>query len=322
MSESVELKACPFCGGPAEIWRANQDFKRKAWIACMGRCAVLTRERLTDAEAIEAWNRRVSAAPSEGGERGSDGGDGQAEPRLPAANHEALQDLLRRVESAAGPSIDLNADILRSFGWTMAGGHVFDPDGLREFSVPLPVASLDAALALVERVLPGWEFAIEVERSTDGPTIWRVEMGDPLRGWQSEAPTPALALCIALLRALIARSAKPLGRPGGRGVNKSSAEVKNFSEWAQSGNAEGTPSKQRLTRITDMDHPRTTKPLFLPADPVQWAIGTLGEVAEYLKRFADTNDGENGAPEPNEAAYLLGEVETAIERLERAGHAE
>ena len=56
-----ELKPCPFCGGEAEIWRAQQG--RTAWIGCMGRCSVLvSKEYKTDAEAIAAWNRRADLA--------------------------------------------------------------------------------------------------------------------------------------------------------------------------------------------------------------------------------------------------------------------
>ncbi len=56
-----ELKPCPFCGGDAEIWRAHEG--RTAWVACMGRCAVLvSKEYTTDAEAIAAWNTRADTA--------------------------------------------------------------------------------------------------------------------------------------------------------------------------------------------------------------------------------------------------------------------
>jgi len=51
------LLPCPFCGGPAEIWRARED--RPSWIACMGQCVVLvTRCHSTDAAAIASWNTR------------------------------------------------------------------------------------------------------------------------------------------------------------------------------------------------------------------------------------------------------------------------
>ena len=58
---SEVLKPCPFCGGAAEIWRANGE--RTAWIACMGRCSVLvSKEYETDAQAISAWNTRATPA--------------------------------------------------------------------------------------------------------------------------------------------------------------------------------------------------------------------------------------------------------------------
>ena len=56
-----DLKPCPFCGGEAEIWRAHRGLT--AWIACMGRCAVLvSKEYTADEEAIAAWNTRAPLA--------------------------------------------------------------------------------------------------------------------------------------------------------------------------------------------------------------------------------------------------------------------
>lgn len=61
-SDVSKLKPCPFCGGPAELWRAHAD--RPAWIACGGECVVLvTRECKTDDEAAAIWNRRTETAP-------------------------------------------------------------------------------------------------------------------------------------------------------------------------------------------------------------------------------------------------------------------
>jgi Lar family restriction alleviation protein len=58
-----KLKPCPFCGGPAELWRAGTHPDRAAWIACMGKCSVLiSKEHKTDEEAIAAWNTRADDA--------------------------------------------------------------------------------------------------------------------------------------------------------------------------------------------------------------------------------------------------------------------
>lgn len=58
-TETSVLKPCPLCGGAAEIWRAHpENPRRPAWIACMDKCLVLTREFATTEEAITHWNRR------------------------------------------------------------------------------------------------------------------------------------------------------------------------------------------------------------------------------------------------------------------------
>lgn len=75
---------------------------------------------------------------------------------------------------------------------------------------PPPVTtSLDAALALAERVLPGWEFGTYINRpDINGNRFTKIEA----HRWQDVAPehafacasssasTPALALCIAILK--------------------------------------------------------------------------------------------------------------------------
>ena len=59
-SELSDLLPCPFCGGKAEIWKAHpENPKRNAWIACMERCAVMTKEFATSDEAVVMWNRRA-----------------------------------------------------------------------------------------------------------------------------------------------------------------------------------------------------------------------------------------------------------------------
>lgn len=60
--------------------------------------------------------------------------------------------------------------------------------------------SLDAALALAERVLPGWGFYLR--RDSDGSGCGLVPPGlTSVTPGHMQAATPALALCAALLRA-------------------------------------------------------------------------------------------------------------------------
>lgn len=59
---SEELKPCPFCGAPAHLEDADE---MGAWVICTsisGECPVepVTRHYETPAEAITAWNRRVT----------------------------------------------------------------------------------------------------------------------------------------------------------------------------------------------------------------------------------------------------------------------
>jgi len=64
-----------------------------------------------------------------------------------------------------------------------------------------------AAVALIGRVLPGWGYRIE-NWPTEGVTATTVQvvpkgLYDRLEGW-ADAPTPALALCKALVKAKLA----------------------------------------------------------------------------------------------------------------------
>lgn len=80
MAESVELKPCPFDGGEAWIIEDRGD-RGSLPLLYRPQCKKCGADRggyRTKAEAIEAWNRRVSAAPSEGGERGSSGAESAA----------------------------------------------------------------------------------------------------------------------------------------------------------------------------------------------------------------------------------------------------
>ena len=96
--------------------------------------------------------------------------------------------LITRLEEAAEGSRALDTQI---------ANHFDTPD------TPLVTTSFDAAYALAERVLPGWSFlmAITPERTLCSPST--APLGNHQAVWteQAAAATPALALCIAVLKA-------------------------------------------------------------------------------------------------------------------------
>lgn len=145
----------------------------------------------------------------------------------------SLDDLLSRVEAATGPDGELDAALWLRFvpGTTRKATTVNHPKGpyiidetrehFRLVTVPAYSASLDAALALCERVLPGWAWcAAGPDAETSEPLCWATLAG-PVRmvklDWDgppepdretitSYAMTPALALLAALLKAVQAQS--------------------------------------------------------------------------------------------------------------------
>ncbi|NTG01837.1 hypothetical protein G6L30_17100 [Agrobacterium rhizogenes] len=146
---------------------------------------------------------------------------------------EKLEELIAALEKATGPDRWCDANIyamahgqtIQIFGGNIvSNGHSvigwldpgkvnvnFTPSGIGEL-IPRYTASIDAAVALVERVLPGWrienlsEWDAEILRD-QGPWMCdlvqrRLEFFDRKSAKCSHAPTAALALCIATLRAL------------------------------------------------------------------------------------------------------------------------
>jgi hypothetical protein len=108
-----------------------------------------------------------------------------------------LQALLERVKAATGPDRELDRAI----------DDYFDP---MHIGALRPVtASIDAALALVERRLPRWNWIVS-DRAT---CVLRPANGkDENRSWiqwrEANARTPPLAILAALLTALIAQQVK------------------------------------------------------------------------------------------------------------------
>lgn len=125
-----------------------------------------------------------------------------------------LEVLLARVEAAAGPDRGLDCDI---FCATAESPFVnYYPDcvlaSLGGFAARVEIAdidkftsSIDAAVALCERVLPGWT-AWEI-RSRAGKSIFHAEVSRLVNGEEdieaANSASPALALLAAILRAKI-----------------------------------------------------------------------------------------------------------------------
>lgn len=114
------------------------------------------------------------------------------------------------------------------FGYVDVDGHpphpdeicIESPEGKSHYNhMPRYTDSVDAALALAERVLPGWHKTIAESRAywvaEMGPLDWSDDpMVAPPDNTLAEAKTPALALCACLLRATQSRSTPEDGKGG------------------------------------------------------------------------------------------------------------
>ena len=60
MSNQIELKPCPFCGGRAEVFTANWSKRVTVWCS-NPECGVKPFTMYTESlrEAVENWNRRA-----------------------------------------------------------------------------------------------------------------------------------------------------------------------------------------------------------------------------------------------------------------------
>jgi hypothetical protein len=131
-----------------------------------------------------------------------------------------LSELLERVKAATGPDKILDRDILCVIdGWAyekrardrqpwMYGpkGERRDPPGVGVFGAPRCSASIDAALALTERMLPEANRR-GVEQEADGWSAYVSRNGVKSGHWlvESIGKTAPLAILAALLSALIAQ---------------------------------------------------------------------------------------------------------------------
>lgn len=119
-------------------------------------------------------------------------------------------ELLKRVQDVKGADREVNEKLALIAGWHQVGERLsdgktiqcwYDPDGVEQF-VPRYTASIDAAVGLVEKMLPSAGVTIGVDR--DRKVYASVRWGDGVKDVAlANAPSPALALLAALLQALI-----------------------------------------------------------------------------------------------------------------------
>jgi hypothetical protein len=124
-----------------------------------------------------------------------------------------LRELRERLEAAEGPDRELDLDLAITMGtmppeWNPEDddrGCYVDPGSVclspGVFEAPAYTASLDSAVALVEKVLPGRDWSCVSVDSTYSAWLGPEEEEGII--WpQDNSPTPALALCTALVKAL------------------------------------------------------------------------------------------------------------------------
>ena len=122
-----------------------------------------------------------------------------------------MTELIDRLEAAEGGSRELDAEIFRAIGGTVkdvteAGGHKhkrwIDADGVRwQSDATLFSLSLDAALQLVPAGC-AWRVSQRLDNRKPDAVIQRRDGKGGFDVWEeTEAATPALALCAACLRA-------------------------------------------------------------------------------------------------------------------------
>jgi hypothetical protein len=123
-----------------------------------------------------------------------------------------LASLLEKVRSAKGADTMLDHDLEWHFGeWDNLGGwwrrHKVTGEEQRYSYAPVPAytASIDAALALEERKLPGWACGFDRGQKTAIAFVDPHDFEDRIGGgrYVAKAQTAPLAILVALLTALI-----------------------------------------------------------------------------------------------------------------------
>lgn len=119
----------------------------------------------------------------------------------------SIEELLGRVKAATGPDRGLDDAILKALSIHSWAGRMSYPDLPMwvDFGSSDITASIDAALALTERVLPGWGIEIGRPAGRGGIGNARLYPGDERNAeltFFGMGETPALAILAATLSAL------------------------------------------------------------------------------------------------------------------------
>lgn len=125
------------------------------------------------------------------------------------ASPAALRALLERLEAAEKGCVALDqaivVDLLGQKLWEQSAGVIEHGDG-RLTGLPDYTSSLSQAVKLCERVLPGRRWAVMRWGERDGKTVYMAEVIDGPGEDCDEGPTPALALCRAIVTVKLAES--------------------------------------------------------------------------------------------------------------------
>lgn len=130
-----------------------------------------------------------------------------------------LTALAARLEAATGPSRALDCDITELFEVCEPPDCLPDIRAINlakvraggdDCEIERYTSSLDAITALVERTLPGWTWGLNgADPELDSVCVSELWRGDPnhapMQRAYAESATPALALCLALVRAIFAQ---------------------------------------------------------------------------------------------------------------------
>jgi hypothetical protein len=116
----------------------------------------------------------------------------------------SLTDLIERVEGATGPIYLESAEAYRFARLMDSDQALGDAQTLRKALA----GSMDAALALCERVLPGCVWTVMTDYELPGRArLYEAGQFAPRVQQQADGATPALALILAMLKALQAKEA-------------------------------------------------------------------------------------------------------------------